>query len=94
MDIAEEAYEEVAGSGDEVSEEGQGSDKKGQVRSDDIRMRLRQEDVVATVHRKKKQWLRKMEEMPEERLVKTVYMEEMPGKSPRGRPRNRWEDDL
>ena len=39
-------------------------------------------------------WLRKMEEMPEERLVKTVYMEEMPGKRPRGRPRKRWEDDL
>ena len=26
-----------------------------------------------------------MEEMPEERLVKTVYMEEMPEKRPRGR---------
>ena len=61
---------------------------------DDIRMRLRQEAVVDTVHRKKKQWLRKMEEMPEERLVKTVYMEEMPGKRPRGRPRKRWKDDL
>ena len=37
---------------------------------------------------------RYMIEMPEERLVKTVYMEEMPGKRPRGRPRKRWEDDL
>ena len=72
----------------------EGVTRMDKVRSDDIRMRLRQEDVVATVHRKKKQWLRKMEEMPEERLVKTVYMEEMPGKRPRGRPRKRWEDDL
>ena len=72
----------------------EGVTRMDKVRSDDIRMRLRQEDVVATVYRKKKQWLRKMEEMPEERLVKTVYMEEMPGKRPRGRPRKRWEDDL
>ena len=72
----------------------EGVTRMDKVRSDDIRMRLRQEDVAATVHRKKKQWLRKMEEMPEERLVKTVYMEEMPGKRPRGRPRKRWEDDL
>ena len=72
----------------------EGVTRMDKVRSDDIRMRLRQEDVVATVHRKKKQWLRKMEEMPEERLVKTVYMEEMPGKRPRVRPRKRWEDDL
>ena len=28
---------------------------------------------MATVHRKKKQWLTKMEEMPEERLVRSVY---------------------
>ena len=56
----------------------EGVTRMDRVRSDDIRMR--QEDVVVTVHRKKKQWLRKMEEMPEERLVKTVYMEEMPGK--------------
>ena len=72
----------------------EGVTRMDKVKSDDIRMRLRQEDVVATVHRKKKQWLRKMEEMPEDRLVKTVYMEEMPGKRPRGRPRKRWEDDL
>ena len=51
----------------------EGVTRMDKVRSDDIRMRLRQEDVVATVHRKKKQWLTKMEEMPEERLVKSVY---------------------
>ena len=72
----------------------EGVTRMDRVRSDDIRMRLRQEDVVDTVQRKKKQWLWKIEEMPEERLVKTVYVEEMPGKRPRGRPRKRWEDDL
>ena len=39
------------------------------MRSDDIRERLRQEDVIDTVIRKKKQWMKKIEEMPEERLV-------------------------
>ena len=65
-----------------------------QVRSDDIRERLTQEDVLDTVLRKKKHWLKKIKEMSEERLAKRVYMEEMPGKRPRGRLRKRWEDDL
>ena len=46
-------------------------------RSDDIRERLEQEDVLETVLRMKKDWLQKIEEMPEERLAKTV--EERPG---------------
>ena len=52
------------------------------------------EKAYDNVNRKKKQWMKKIEEMPEERLVKTVYIEELPGKRPRGRPRKRWEDDL
>ena len=72
----------------------EGVTRMDRMRSDDIRERLRQEDVLDTVLRKKKQWLKKIEEMSEERLAKRVYMEEMPGKRPRGRPQNRWEDDL
>ena len=72
----------------------EGVTRMDRMRSDDIRERLRQEDVLDTVLRKKKQWLKKIEEMSEERLAKRVYMEEMPGKRPRGRPRKRWEDDL
>ena len=72
----------------------EGVTRMDRMRSDDIRERLRQEDVLDTVLRKKKQWLKKIEEMSEERLAKRVYMEEMPGKRPRGRLRKRWEDDL
>ena len=43
---------------------------------------------------RKEDWHRKTEEMPEERLAKTVCMEDMPGKRPRGRPWKGWEDDL
>ena len=64
------------------------------MRSDNIRERLRQEDIIDTVIRKKKQWMKKIEEMPEERLVKSVYTEELLGKRLRGRPQKRWEDDL
>ena len=49
------------------------------MRSDDIRSRERlrpQEDVLDTVLRKKKQWLKKIEEMSEERLTKRVEMPE------------------
>ena len=52
------------------------------MRSDNIRERLRQEDIIDTVIRKKKQWMKKIEDMPEERLVKSVYIEELPGKRP------------
>ena len=48
---------------------------------------LRQDVVVETALRKKNQWLRKIEEMPEERLGSTVYVEKMPGERPRGRLR-------
>ena len=50
------------------------------IRSNDIRGRLRQEDVLETVLRKKTEWLRKVEEMSEERLAKAVYVQEMTGK--------------
>ena len=63
----------------------EGVTRMDRMKSDDIRERLKQEDVLDTVLRKKKQW--KIEEMSEERLAKRVYMEEMPGKRPRGRPR-------
>ena len=63
------------------------------IKSDDIRGRLRQEDVLETVLRKKIVWLRKVKEMSEERLAKAVYVQEMTRKRPRGRPRIRWADD-
>ena len=57
------------------------------VRNEDIRLRLGQLAVVSRV--KKTEWLRKMEGMTDERMVKKV-----PGRHSRGRPRKRWADDL
>ena len=64
------------------------------VRNVDIRSRLGQVAVVSRVENKKTEWLKKMEEMTDDRMVKQVYMENVPGKRPRGRPRKRWADDL
>ena len=62
------------------------------VRNEDIRLRLGQLAVVSRV--KKTEWLRKMEGMTDERMVKKVLVENVPGRRPRGRPRKRWADDL
>ena len=70
------------------------SDYVGQVRNVDIRSRLGQVAVVSRVENKKTEWLKKMEEMTDDRMVKKVYMANVPGKRPRGRPRKRWADDL
>ena len=72
----------------------EGVTRMDRMRSDDIRERLKQKDVLKTNLRMKRDWLREIEEMPEERLAKTVYVEEMPGKRPRGRLRKIWESDL
>ena len=67
------------------------------MRSNDIRERQKQEDVLKTVLRRNRDWPKKIEEMPEERLAKTVYVcgeDARKLKRPRGRPRKRLEDDL
>ena len=38
--------------------------------------------------------LRKKEELTDDRMAKKVFVENVPGKCPRGRPRKRWGDDL
>ena len=52
----------------------EGVTRMDRLRSGDIRERLRHGDVLETVLRKKRQWRRKIEEMPQERLVKTGYV--------------------
>ena len=64
------------------------------VRNKDIRSRLGQLAVVSRVEKKKIEWLRKMEGMTDERMVKKVFVENVPGICPRGKPRKRWTDDL
>ena len=65
------------------------------VRNVDIRTRLGQVAVVSRVGKKKTEWLRKIEELTDDRMVKKVFfLENVPGKRPRGRPGKRWADDL
>ena len=66
------------------------------VRNVDIRSILGQVAVVLRVEKKKTaaEWLRKMEEMTDDRMVKKVFVENVPGKRPKGRPSKRWADDL
>ena len=56
------------------------------VRNEDIRSRLGQLAVVSRVE-KKTEWLRKMEGMTDDRMIKKVFVESVPGRRPRGRPR-------
>ena len=63
------------------------------VRNVAIRSRLGQVAVVSRVE-KKTEWLRKMEEMTDDRMVKKAYVENVMGKRPRGRPRKRWANDV
>ena len=64
------------------------------VRNVGIRSRLGQVAVVSRVEKRKTEWLKKMEEMTDDRMVKKVYVGNVPGKQPKGRPRKRWADDL
>ena len=56
------------------------------VRNEDIRSRLGQLAVVSRVE-KKTEWLRKMEGMTDDSIIKKVFVESVPGRLPRGRPR-------
>ena len=64
------------------------------VKNEDIRSRLGQLAVISRVEKKKTEWLKKMEGMTGDRLVKKVFVENVPGKRSRGRPRKKWADDL
>ena len=46
--------------------------------------------MVETVRRRQRMWKEKVEHMDEDRLVRQVYEEEIPGKPCRGRPRKKW----
>ena len=72
----------------------EGITRADRVRNEDIKRELDQEVVLSVVDRKKKEWYKKVTEMQEDRLVKRVFIDEVPRRRPRGRPRKRWSDDL
>ena len=55
------------------------------VRNTDVRVAVRQEEVMEKVKRKQRAWKEKLEQMEDGRLVKKVYTEEIVGKGLRGR---------
>ena len=72
----------------------EGVTRMDRVRNEAVRRCLGQEAVLDIVKEKQRRWKVKVEEMNGDRLVKQVYEEEMMGKRPRGRPRNRWTDNF
>ena len=72
----------------------EGVTRLDRMRNVDIREKLRQESVLDAVKRKQGKWRVRLEEMSNERLTKKVFVGEMEGKRPRGRPRSRWTDNF
>ena len=63
------------------------------VRNKAIRERLKQKAVVAQVKRRRELWREKIIEN-EGSLVNRVMNGQVAGKTPRGRPKNRWRDEF
>ena len=72
----------------------EGVNRLDRVRNADIRERLNQEGVLDLVKRRQESWKSRLEEMSYEKTMKKVFVGEMEGKRPRGRPRLRWIDNF
>ena len=72
----------------------EGVNRLDRVRNADIRERLNQEGVLDLVKRRQESWKGRLEEMSYEKTTKKVFVGEMEGNRPRGRPRLRWIDNF
>ena len=72
----------------------EGVNRLDRVRNTDIRERLNQEGVLDLVKKRQESWKSRLEEMSFEKTMKKVFVGEMEGKRPRGRPRLRWIDNF
>ena len=72
----------------------EGVNRLDRVRNADIRERLNQEGVLDLVKRRQESWKSRLEEMNFEKTMKKVFVGDMEGKRPRGRPRLRWIDNF
>ena len=68
----------------------EGISRLDRVRNVDLRGRLKQEGVLDTVKKRQQNWKQRVEEMSTDRVTRKIYDEEIPGRRPRGRPRERW----
>ena len=64
----------------------QGVSRMEKIRSEDIRQQLGQESVLDVIRRRQKNWKGRLNEMNSDRVTKKVYVGEMEGRRPRGRP--------
>ena len=60
----------------------------------DVREELRQEGVLDMVKSRQEKWKIRMEEMSLERATMKIFVGEMEGKRPRGRPRLKWTENF
>ena len=72
----------------------QGVSRMERIRSEHIRQHLGQESVLEVIRRRQENWKGKLNEMSSDRVTKKVYVGEMEGRRPRGRPRMRWSDNF
>ncbi len=71
----------------------EGMTRLDKVPNEDIRRRLGVEAVLAVANRKRKEWRERIGGISQERLVRRVF-EDVCGRRPRGRPRQKWIDDM
>ena len=72
----------------------EGVSRLDRVRNVDVREKLRQEGVLDMVKSRQEKWKIRMEEMSLERTTKKIFVGEIEGKRPRGRPRLKWTDNF
>ena len=72
----------------------EGVSRLDRVRNEDVREKLQQEGVRDMVKSRQEKWKIRMEEMSLERTTKKIFVGEMEGKRPRGRPRLKWTDNF
>ena len=72
----------------------EGVSRLDRVRNEDVRKKLQRGGVLDMVKSRQEKWKNKMEEMSLGRTTKKIFVGEMEGKRPRGRPRLKWTDNF
>ena len=72
----------------------QGVSRLDKMRSDEIRQRQGQEDILDMIRRRQENWKCTLDDMNSDRTTKRVYVGVMERRRPRGRLRMRWIDNF
>ena len=64
------------------------------ISSEDIRQQLGQESVFDVIRRRQENWKGRLNDINSDRVTKKMYVGEMEGRRPRGRPRMRRSDNF